>query len=180
MENARNAAPLMVRKYDRRGDAYNLCTNDACKHRTKPPGGEPCASRGERDRSRPCGKRGRFSACALGIHVKLYEMKPGSMSPAHPHAGLRRAGLLKLPSRPRAWTARPALLKEENAPPRFPCYGCGRIRARTVPRAARWPSTGIASAPASRGNHREHPGIEVIEQKVEAIPDGPCVVATAR
>ena len=27
---------MMVRKYDRNGEAYNLCTNDGCKHKSKP------------------------------------------------------------------------------------------------------------------------------------------------
>jgi len=110
-----------------------------------------------------------------GFAVALYEMKPHERSPAH-HSGdfaelvcsnsLRGAGL----------STAPGLLKEEMR--RMGSLLMAAADAAALPAGGALAVDRDVFSAIITEKIRSHPGITVIEGRVDALPDGPCIIAT--
>ncbi len=121
------------------------------------------------------GTEAAWQAAELGVRVKLYEMRPGKMTPAHvSHHLAELVCSNSLGSRLPEKAA--GLLKAE-------LQGLGSLILRCALETAVPAGSSLAVDRNRFGDVvteriTQHPGIEVVRQEVKELPETPCIVAT--
>ncbi len=121
------------------------------------------------------GSEAAWQLAQRGFHVRLYEMKPRKMTPAHTSplfAELVCSNSLRGDDLSNAV----GLLKEELR--RMGSLIMMSAERHRVPAGGALAVDREAFARTITDAIRSHPGIEIIEEEVTAFPDGPCIIAT--